>query len=88
MITGTTKSGFKYELGEDVADNWELFEMLAGLEENPMLLPKVLDAFLGVPQKKALIEHLRDKETGIVKTSAMEAELIEIMSAHKKLKNS
>lgn len=88
MIAGITKSGFKYEIHEDTADNWELFELLSELEENQLLLPKVLNAFLGTEQVKRLKEHLRNKETGIVKTSAMQTELMEIIKSSKKIKNS
>ena len=40
MLKGKTKSGFKYEVSDDMLNNYELIEVLADVDTNPLLLPK------------------------------------------------
>lgn len=86
MIKGKTKSGFKYEISDENINDYELFEVMAEIDENPLLLPKLLKMLLGAEQKDALIEHLRD-ENGKVSMEAIHGAVTEIFTVTK-VKNS
>lgn len=87
MLKGQTKSGFKYEIPEENLNNYELLEALAEVEENPLLVPKVVRLLLGKEQAEKLKDHLRT-ETGIVPTDKLSEEIMGIFENHKDLKNS
>ena len=59
---------------------------MSEIDENPLLLPKLLKLLLGEEQKQALIEHLRD-DSGKVKMEAIQGAVTEIF-ATPKVKNS
>lgn len=86
MIRGKTKSGFKFKINERVLNDYELIELLAEVEENPLLVTKVLTTVLG-DDKQRLIEHVRE-EDGIVPVDAMMEEIAEIFNASNEGKNS
>ena len=86
MLKGKTKSGFKYEISDENVNNYELFEVMSEIDENPLLLPKLLKLLLGEEQKQTLIEHLRD-DSGKVKMEAIQGAVTEIF-ATPKVKNS
>ncbi len=77
MIKGKTKSGFEFEISKDVVNDYELVENLAELEENPLLLGKIVKQILGEEQTARLKDHVRN-EKGIVPTDKMTQEIIEI----------
>ena len=77
MIKGKTKSGFEYEISKDVVNDYELVENLAELEDNPLILAKVIKQILGEEQTEKLKNHVRN-EKGIVPTDKMTQEIIEI----------
>lgn len=54
MLKGTTKSGFRYEITTERLNNFELVEILSEVDENPLLLPKMLNLLLGEHQSKNL----------------------------------
>lgn len=86
MIKGTTESGFDFNVKEELADDFELLELLGDFSENPLMAGKLADKMLGKEQKEALKEHLRG-EDGRIKTSDMFRELTEIIAAFPKSKN-
>lgn len=51
-IKGITKSGFRFAIDKDRLENYELFELIAENESNPMVMPKILVLLLGEKQKK------------------------------------
>ena len=77
MIKGKTKSGFEFEISKDVVNDYELVENLAELEDNPLILAKVIKQILGADQTEKLKNHVRN-EKGIVPTDKMTQEIIEI----------
>ena len=77
MIKGKTSSGFEFEISEDVANDYELVENLGELEDNPLILGKVVNQILGKEQTARLKDHVRN-EKGIVPTDRMTQEIIEI----------
>ena len=62
MITGKTKSGFSYEISEARLKNYELVELLADVDTNPFLLPKLVKVMLGEELANKLKDHVRDEE--------------------------
>lgn len=88
MITGTTTSGFAFELQDAALDDYELVEALVKVDngDNGQLI-FVVAQLLGEAQKEALKEHLRD-ENGKVSAVRMFQEIAEILAAAKETKNS
>lgn len=82
-----TSTGFIYSINENVLNNFELLELFAEVDENPLLLPKVLTMILGKDGKKALYDHVR-LEDGTVPADKISNELLEIINGSKEVKNS
>lgn len=88
MLKGKTKSGFKFEIDEMIADDLELLEEIAKADKDVTVFPDVLEKILGADQKKALYDHLRN-EHGRVSIKAAVDEFTEIMNiAGEETKNS
>lgn len=87
MLKGKTKSGFAYEISDEDLNNYELFEVISQVDENPLKLPKMIQMLLGEDQKQKLIEHLRN-EKGVVTIDSIRDEIMEILQGNKKTKNS
>ena len=87
MIKGKTKSGFLYELDKERLNNYELLEAIEELEENPLVLSRVVNLLLGKEQTKKLKDHLRT-DNGIVPTEKMSEEITEIFQSQGETKNS
>lgn len=87
MIKGKTESGFSFEIEEEELDDIELLELLADVGTNPLLIPKIVAKILGPDQKKALYDHVRDKN-GRASTTKVSEEFAEILASTKQLKNS
>lgn len=77
MIKGKTSSGFDFEISKDVKNDYELIENLGQLEDNPLILGKIVTQILGKEQTSKLKDHIRN-QNGIVPTDKMTQEIIEI----------
>ena len=86
LLKGKTAAGFAYQIDPDTLNDMELMENLAEVDDNPLLLPKVIRTVLGNDQKKALYDHYRDKN-GRVPASVVSAAFVEILSANNQGKN-
>lgn len=88
MIKGTTKSGFQFEIQEEIFDDYELLETLVDADNGDnMAIFQAIDMILDGTQKDQLKKHVRN-EKGRVPASAMVKELIDIMEASNAGKNS
>ena len=88
MIKGITKSGFSYELEENVFDNMELVDIIAEATENdPVAVSRLVKLVLGMEQRKRLYDHLRT-EDGRVPTAAVFETVGEIFTSFGQGKNS
>lgn len=87
MVAGTTRSGFRFEVPEDIADNMELFEAFCDLDggDERAIVP-VCRIVLG-GQKKALYDHLRTEDGRVPVTKVVE-EVGQILAAVKDGKKS
>lgn len=88
MITGTTKSGFNFEIAEETLDDYELLEALVEADkgDDNMAVFRAIDLILDAKQKTDLKEHLR-KIHGRVPVSAMVIEIMDILEGSTQGKN-
>ena len=87
MVEGKLKSGYEYKIENHVLDNMELLDAIAEVDQNPMVLSKVLKMLLGEEQRKKLYDHLRDPKNGNVPIVAVSDAVAEIFSGSGQLKN-
>lgn len=81
-----TSTGFVYEINENALNNFELLDLFAEVDENPLLLPKLLNMLLGEEMKKKLYDHVR-LEDGTVPIDKVSNELMEIINGNQEIKN-
>lgn len=86
MIKGITKSGFEFEISDKALDDYELLELMADVDSNALLVPKIFEKLLGTKQKENLIEFMK-KRDGYASTEKMAKILEEILLSSQKLKN-
>ena len=82
MLKGKTESGFEYEVSDAAMNDYELVEILAEVDTNPLLLPRLVKKLLGDKQKNKLLDHLRTKE-GNVPIDLISTEIMEIFQSGK-----
>lgn len=88
MITGKTKSGFKFAIAENVMDNMELVDILADDDTDMSLrVSKITSLILSKEQKKRLYDHHRT-EDGRVPVEAVYEDISEIFTSFAQGKNS
>ena len=75
-MKGITSTGFGYEISENIKNDYELLELIAKVDSNPILIPQVVDKILGEDQKRKLFEHVR--KDGIVQSDRIMEEIGEI----------
>lgn len=86
MLKGKTKSGFEFKVTDARLNNYELLENVADVDENPLLLPKVVNLLLGKEQAGRLKDHVRDDD-GMVDSGKLGVEIQEIFN-FQEVKNS
>lgn len=92
MIKGKTKTGFKFEIDERLAEDWRLLEAITladsrNVTERVKGTTTVVDMLLG-KNKNQLMEHIMKLHDGYVPTTALTDELASMLSSIKELKNS
>lgn len=81
MITGTTKSGFAYEIEEEALDDFELLEALVDVQEGRATgFVNVAERLLGKKGKRALVAHVK-QDGGRASAKRVYAEIMEIFGA-------
>lgn len=78
MVKGTTASGFKFEVDQEILKDMEYIELAAETQSNSTKFPELVKMTLGEEQKKALYEHVRN-ENGRVLVDAVSDEFVEII---------
>jgi hypothetical protein len=84
MLKGKTKTGFQYEFDEKILKNYELVELLAEVDDDPLVLPKIFKMLLG-NRVEELKDHVRDSD-GVVDIEKMLIEFQDIFSTQAELK--
>lgn len=90
MVTGTTKSGFSFEIDPDALNDWDTLELI-GVIHNGDAMAKfavfdLIKRLLGEEQTNRLKDHCRN-EKGFVPLDIVQNELFDILSV-KTVKNS
>lgn len=81
MVKGKTKSGFEFELDENVINNMELVDALADCaSDDPFAISKTVKLLLGNELHRKLYDHLRTGD-GRVPMEMVSMEVSEIFSA-------
>ncbi|MFG5501846.1 hypothetical protein ACFJYA_08690 [Enterococcus faecalis] len=86
MAKVKTKSGFQCTIDIERMKDYELVEALADLEDNSLVLPKIVKMILGKEQTENLKNHLR-LENGVVPIEKLTDELKEILGSSQEIKN-
>lgn len=86
MIKGKTKTGFDFKIEDAVLNDYELLELFAEVDENPLLVPKLVKMILGEDQKNRLIDHVRN-ENGVAGVDKISIELENILTSSSEIKN-
>lgn len=76
---GTTKTGFPFDISMERMGNYEVVETIAEIDENPLVLPRLLKLLLG-DQVAALKDHVRG-EDGMVPTQKLMDEVRDIFES-------
>ncbi|WP_195611878.1 hypothetical protein [Streptococcus australis] len=76
---GTTKTGFPFDISMERMENYEVVETIAEIDENPLVLPRLLKLLLG-DQVTALKDHVRG-EDGMVSTQKLMDEVRDIFES-------
>lgn len=88
MLSGRTKSGFEFEIDNDILDDWELLECFREIDRgNEDYIVDAAKQLLGDEQYGKLKDFVREKY-GRVKASVMADEIVDIMNHSKEGKNS
>ncbi|PCR98912.1 hypothetical protein [Lactococcus fujiensis] len=87
MIKGITKGGFRYEVNENIGDDYELLKLLRKMEDNGLLIFDMVEKILGQKQAENLEKFLL-KRDGYVSTEKISKEVMEIFTGNPLLKNS
>ena len=86
-MKGKTSTGFEFDIEDERLDDMELVDIMAEIDENPLLMPKLCKMLLGEEQKKRLYDQLRS-EDGRVPIEATTNAIQEIFDSPGDLKNS
>lgn len=86
-MKGKTSTGFEFDIEDERLDDMELVDIMAEIDENPLLMAKLCKMLLGDEQKKRLYDHLRNEE-GRVPIEATTNAIQEIFNSPGDLKNS
>lgn len=82
MKTGTTKSGFHFQVDPEITDDWEFVEDLAASQKTGFIAEVgAAKRLLDNEQYERLKEHVRDKKTGKVSGKRMDEEMFEILES-------
>ena len=81
-MKGKTSTGFEFDIEDERLDDMELVDIMAEIDENPLLMPKLCKMLLGEEQKKRLYDH------GRVPIEATTNAIQEIFNSPGDLKNS
>lgn len=86
IIRGITKSGFRFSVDSEVFKDMELLELIGEVDNNPILMPKLLEKMFGKKQKDNLYNFVRD-DKGSVPVEKV-SEIVKDIFESKELKNS
>lgn len=86
MVEGKTQSGFEFQINEKIFNDWDFITLADSLHNGQATMKEINELFvmlLGADGFKALKEHIRKKNDGIVDAVAMKDAFTEIVSSTK-----
>lgn len=86
MVEGKTKSGFGFSINEKIFNDWDFITLADSLHNGQATMKEINELFvmvLGADGFKALKEHIRKENNGIVDAMAMKDAFTEIVSSTK-----
>ena len=86
IIRGITKSGFRFYIDSEVFKDMEMLELIGEVDDNPIIMPKLLEKMFGKKQKDNLYDFVRD-DKGSVPIEKI-SEIVKDIFESKELKNS
>lgn len=91
MITGKTKSGFKFEVDERIKNDWSLVSAIADAEcddESKRIIGinSLVNIILGA-QKQKYFEHIKKKHEGYMPIDVIVDDITSILNSINELKN-
>lgn len=87
-MKGKTTTGFKFEIQEEVLNDYELLEKMVKADDgDTSLMVRIISDVLGEDQKERLKDHVRN-ESGKVQIERMIQEFTEILKNNQDGKNS
>lgn len=90
MVEGKLKNGFDIRIEDENLDDFEVFEALCDIEQNPDDIVKTIFIYrrlLGEEQYERLKKHMK-KPSGKISTDEMMETLDEILNINNETKNS
>lgn len=90
MVTGETKSGFKFEIDPDEVNDIEFLERLGEAGEDVSKMPRIMKEILGEDQRKRMYDHIRNEKGKVPIDTAMDifTEILTIANEARETKNS
>lgn len=82
LVTGTTSTGFDFEVSTNLLDDMDFFKMLRASQDNLLYFVDIIEKMFGKEQADRLCEHVKDKE-GFVSVEAVKNEYLEVLEALK-----
>ena len=90
MVTGETKSGFKFEIDPDEVNDIEFLERLGEAGDDVSKMPRIMKEILGEDQRKRMYDHIRNEKGKVPIDTAMDIfmEILTIANEARETKNS
>lgn len=93
MITGKTKSGFKFKFDERILQDWRFVKALKTMQGDDDVqklnsISDVIMLILGSDGEQKISEHIAKKNDGFIPVEAIMEEVKEIIDSNAKIKNS
>lgn len=82
LVTGTTSTGFEFEVSSNLLDDMEFFKILRSAQSNALYIVDVIEKMFGKEQADRLCEHVKAKE-GYMSVDAIRKEYVEVLEAIK-----
>lgn len=91
MISGKTKTGFEFEVDARIKNDWRVVQAIADIQskDESVVVPAMVNLIKLIigEQEKELLEHIAESNDGFVPTTALYAEISDILGQIPAIKN-
>lgn len=93
MIKSKTQSGFEFEIDERALEDWGIIEITKKYDkannlEKADIIPELTNMLLGENGFTNLEQHIRKNNDGFCTITALQKEIMEMLTSNSKTKNS